>query len=49
MLVGGLALALPLLELDPEAFRLLLAGYFERMKAIVERHGGTVEKFIGEP
>jgi tetratricopeptide (TPR) repeat protein len=26
----------------------LLARYFERMKAIVERHGGSVEKFIGD-
>ena len=33
---------------DPEAVRALLARYFERMKAIVERHGGTVEKFIGD-
>src|SRR6202163_1121440 len=33
---------------DPERFRALLARYFERMKAIVERHGGSVEKFIGD-
>ena len=35
-------------KLDPEALRVLLARYFERMKAIVERHGGSVEKFIGD-
>ena len=34
--------------LDPERLRALLASYFEWMKAIVERHGGTVEKFIGD-
>ena len=34
--------------LDPERLRALLARYFERMKAIVESHGGTVEKFIGD-
>src|SRR5215207_5168621 len=35
-------------SLDPEALRGLLARYFERMKGIVERYGGTVEKFIGD-
>ncbi len=33
---------------DPESLRAVLARYFERMKTIVERHGGTVEKFIGD-
>jgi class 3 adenylate cyclase len=33
---------------DPEAVRALLARYFERMKEIVEAHGGSVEKFIGD-
>jgi class 3 adenylate cyclase/tetratricopeptide (TPR) repeat protein len=33
---------------DPEALRALLARYFERVKGIVEAHGGTVEKFIGD-
>src|SRR4051795_8254822 len=33
---------------DPEALRALLAHYFERMKGIVEAHGGAVEKFIGD-
>ena len=33
---------------DPEALRGLLARYFERMKGIVEAHGGSVEKFIGD-
>jgi class 3 adenylate cyclase/tetratricopeptide (TPR) repeat protein len=35
-------------QTDPEALRVLLARYFEQMKAIVESHGGTVEKFIGD-
>jgi class 3 adenylate cyclase/tetratricopeptide (TPR) repeat protein len=33
---------------DPEALRTLLGRYFGEMKAIVERHGGAVEKFIGD-
>jgi len=33
---------------DPEALQALLARYFDQMKAIVERHGGSVEKFIGD-
>jgi class 3 adenylate cyclase len=35
-------------SVDPEALQGLLARYFERMKAIVESHEGTVEKFIGD-
>ena len=35
-------------SIDPEALRGLLGRYFERMKTIVESHGGTVEKFIGD-
>ncbi len=35
-------------SVDPERLRTILATYFERMKAIVEGHGGSVEKFIGD-
>jgi class 3 adenylate cyclase/tetratricopeptide (TPR) repeat protein len=35
-------------SLDPERLRGLLARYFVQMKGIVERHGGSVEKFIGD-
>jgi class 3 adenylate cyclase/tetratricopeptide (TPR) repeat protein len=35
-------------SVDPEALQGLLARYFEQMKAIVESHGGSVEKFIGD-
>ena len=44
-LVGSTALGE---ETDPEALRALLGRYFERMSGIVESHGGTVEKFIGD-
>ena len=33
---------------DPEALRTTLRGYYEQMRAILERHGGTVEKFVGD-
>ena len=33
---------------DPEAVRELLSAYFERARVVVERYGGTVEKFIGD-
>jgi len=35
-------------SVDPEALQGLLARYFEQMKGIVESHGGSVEKFIGD-
>jgi class 3 adenylate cyclase/tetratricopeptide (TPR) repeat protein len=33
---------------DPETLRTTMRGYFEEMRTILERHGGTVEKFIGD-
>jgi predicted ATPase/class 3 adenylate cyclase len=33
---------------DPEAYRRVQTRFFDAMRAIVERHGGTVEKFIGD-
>jgi class 3 adenylate cyclase len=35
-------------RLDPEAVRSLLARHFAEARTILERHGGTVEKFIGD-
>jgi len=35
-------------SVDPEALRTVLLRYFQRMKGIIESHGGTVEKFIGD-
>ena len=34
--------------LDPEALRRVMGRYFDTMKVAIERHGGTVEKFIGD-
>jgi predicted ATPase/class 3 adenylate cyclase len=36
------------LSLDPEALWNLLTRYFDEMSAIVQKHGGTVEKYIGD-
>jgi class 3 adenylate cyclase len=35
-------------RLDPEALRVVMARYFETARAAIERHGGSVEKFIGD-
>ena len=35
-------------QLDPESMRALMGRYFAEMRTIIERHGGTVEKFIGD-
>jgi len=43
--VGSTALGA---EHDPELIRTTMGRYFERMRQIAERHGGTVEKFIGD-
>src|SRR5439155_23344189 len=35
-------------RLDPESMRRVMGLYFEAMKVVLERQGGTVEKFIGD-
>src|SRR6185437_8444411 len=35
-------------NLDPEAVRRVMERYFDAMREVVERHGGQVEKFIGD-
>jgi class 3 adenylate cyclase/tetratricopeptide (TPR) repeat protein len=35
-------------QMDPEDVRARLAPYYVRLRAELERHGGTVEKFIGD-
>jgi class 3 adenylate cyclase len=35
-------------QLDPEVLRNVMTRYFDVVRTVVERHGGTVEKFIGD-
>jgi class 3 adenylate cyclase len=35
-------------RLDPEALRQVVTRYFAEMAEVLERHGGTVEKFVGD-
>jgi class 3 adenylate cyclase len=35
-------------SLDSEAVREVMSRYFDEMRAALERHGGTVEKYIGD-
>jgi class 3 adenylate cyclase/tetratricopeptide (TPR) repeat protein len=44
-LVGSTALGE---QLDPEALRTLMAQYFDEVSGVIQRHGGVVEKFIGD-
>jgi class 3 adenylate cyclase/tetratricopeptide (TPR) repeat protein len=44
-LVGSTALGE---RLDPEALRHVLGRYYAEMRMVLERHGGLVEKFIGD-
>jgi class 3 adenylate cyclase/tetratricopeptide (TPR) repeat protein len=44
-LVGSTALGE---RLDPEATQSVQQAYFDRMRAVVEELGGTVEKFVGD-
>ena len=34
--------------LDPEALREVMTRYFDAMTEVLRRHGGTIEKFIGD-
>lgn len=35
-------------RLDPETMRRVMSRFFEAMRSVIESHGGTVEKFIGD-
>jgi class 3 adenylate cyclase/tetratricopeptide (TPR) repeat protein len=44
-LVGSTALGE---SVDPEALRARMSRYFDDLRVIIERHGGVVEKFVGD-
>jgi class 3 adenylate cyclase/tetratricopeptide (TPR) repeat protein len=49
VLFADVADSTPLGErLDPESLRRVMSRFFEQMSGVLERHGGTVEKFIGD-
>jgi class 3 adenylate cyclase/tetratricopeptide (TPR) repeat protein len=49
VLFADVADSTPLAErLDPESLRQVMSRWFERMAEVLVRHGGTVEKFIGD-
>ncbi|MEP6808283.1 MAG: adenylate/guanylate cyclase domain-containing protein, partial [Chloroflexota bacterium] len=35
-------------QMDPESLRAVMTRYFDAMREAIERHGGSVEKFIGD-
>ncbi|MDP9331420.1 MAG: AAA family ATPase [Actinomycetota bacterium] len=35
-------------ELEPETVRNVMSRFFEEMRTVLERHGGSVEKYIGD-
>ena len=35
-------------SIDAEALREVMGRYFDEMRGVLERHGGTIEKFIGD-
>ena len=35
-------------RLEPEAMRRVMLGYFDAVARVIARHGGTIEKFIGD-
>jgi class 3 adenylate cyclase/tetratricopeptide (TPR) repeat protein len=49
VLFSDVADSTPLGEaLDPESTRAVMSRYFDAVQGVLERHGGTVEKFIGD-